>query len=79
LAFNKDARRRGFQLRREAFKTLEEVDVKEAVLVTKTEPRHSVDTEAQKKLAAEWANAVKSLQVELADLRKLVRAAGLPQ
>lgn len=53
--------------------------MKEAVLVTKTEPRHSVDTEVQKKRAAEWANAVKALQVELADLRKLVRAAGLPQ
>lgn len=53
--------------------------MKEAVVIGKTEPRKSVDTEAQKKRAAEWANAVKALQVELADLRKLVRAAALPQ
>ncbi len=55
-----------------------EVCVKEAVVRTKTEPRQPSDAELQKQ-AAEWANAVKALQVELADLRKLVRAAALPQ
>lgn len=55
-----------------------EVCVKEAVVLTKTEPRQPSDAELQKQ-AAEWANAVKALQVELADLRKLVRAAALPQ
>lgn len=52
--------------------------MKEAVVLTKTEPREPSDAELQKQ-AAEWANAVKALQVELADLRKLVRAAALPQ
>lgn len=55
-----------------------EVCVKEAVVLTKTEPRKPVDAALQKQ-ATEWTNAVKALQVELADLRKLVRAAALPQ
>lgn len=52
--------------------------MKEAVILKKTEPHQPAEAELQKQ-AAEWAHAVKALQVELADLRKLVRAAGLPQ